>query len=71
MRRSALLVALGLVGCGAADRTADEFAADPDAAEAVVAACDAGRADVECDAARRGLAEARRDARMWAYEQAF
>ena len=71
MRRSALLVALGLVGCGAPDRTAEEFAADPEAAEAIVAACDAGRADGECEAARRGLAEARREARMRAYERAF
>lgn len=71
MRRSALLVALGLVGCGTPERTADDFAADPDAAEAVVAACDAGRTRAECLAARRGLAEARRDARMRAYEQAF
>ncbi|UQV18941.1 EexN family lipoprotein [Brevundimonas albigilva] len=71
MRRSALLVALGLVGCGTPERTAEDFAADPDAAEAVVAACDAGRTQTECDAARRGLAEARRDARMRAYVQAF
>ena len=71
MRRSALLVALGLVGCGASDRTADDFAADPAAAAAVVAACDAGRETDDCAAARRGLAEARREARMRAYERAF
>lgn len=72
MKRSALLVALGLVGCGATDRTAEDFAADPDAAEAIVAACDAGReVDGECEAARRGLADARREARMRAYERAF
>lgn len=71
MKRSALLVALGLVGCGAPERTVEDFAADPDAAEAIVAACDTGRTQTECDAARRGLAEARRDARMRAYEQAF
>ncbi|OYW39132.1 MAG: hypothetical protein B7Z42_06630 [Brevundimonas sp. 12-68-7] len=74
MKRSALLVALGLVGCGATDRTAEDFAADPEAAEAaeaVVAACDAGRINHECEAARRGLADARREARMRAYERAF
>jgi hypothetical protein len=69
--RIALLAAFALAGCGAPDRTAGEFAADPDAAARVVAACDAGRTQTECDAARRGLAEARRDARMRAYEQAF
>ena len=71
MKRSALLVALGLVGCGPTDRTAEDFAADPEAAEAIVAACDAGREADECAAARRGLAEARREARMRAYERAF
>ena len=71
MKRSALFVALSLVGCGATDRTAEDFAADPDAAEAVVAACDAGRAERECEAARQGLAEARRQARMRVYERAF
>ena len=71
MKRSALLVALGLVGCGPTDRTAEDFAADPEAAEAIVAACDPGREAEECPAARRGLAEARRQARMRAYERAF
>ena len=71
MKRSALLVALGLVGCGATDRTAEDFAADPDAAEAIVAACDARRTNAGCEAARRGLADARREARMRAYERAF
>ena len=36
-----------------------------------VAACDAGRAERECEAARQGLAEARRQARMRVYERAF
>lgn len=71
MKRSALLVALGLFGCGASDRTAEDFAADPEAAEAVVAACDAGRETDDCEAARRGLADARREARMRAYERSF
>ncbi|GAA0634806.1 hypothetical protein [Brevundimonas lenta] len=71
MKRSALVVALGLVDCGATDRTAADFAADPEAAEAIVAACDAGRETDECEAARRGLADARREARMRAYERVF
>ena len=72
MKRMTLLAVLGLIGCGAPERTAADFAADPDAAEAIVAACYAGReVDGECEAARRGLADARREARMRAYERAF
>lgn len=71
MKRIVLLAAVCLASCDPPARSADAFAADPDAAAKVVAACDAGRADVECDAARQGLAEARRDARMRAYERAF
>ena len=37
----------------------------------LVAACDDGRAERECEAARQGLAEARRQARMRVYERAF
>lgn len=62
---------LGLFGCDAPARTAADFAADPDGAARMVADCDAGRVDRECEAARRGLAEARREARMRAYERAF
>ncbi|MBA4807703.1 hypothetical protein [Brevundimonas sp.] len=71
MKRIAALVMLGLVGCEAPARTAEDFAADPQGAARVVADCDAGRAEGECEAARRGLAEARREARMRAYERAF
>lgn len=71
MRRLALLAAAGLFGCDAPERTAEVFAADPEGAARVVAACDAGHARDECGAARRGLAEARREARMRAYERAF
>lgn len=71
MKRIAALVTLGLVGCGAPARTADDFAADPQAAARVVADCDAGRVGRECEAARRGLAEAHREAWMRAYERAY
>jgi len=71
VRRLAVLAAAGLFGCGAPARTAEDFAADPERAAEVAAACDAGRTQHECGAARRGLAEARRDARMRAYERAF
>jgi hypothetical protein len=71
VRRLAVLAAAGLFGCGASERTAEDFAADPERAAEVVAACDAGRTQDECDDARRGLGEARRDARMRAYERAF
>ncbi len=71
MKRIAVLMILGLAGCGAPARTAEDFAADPQGAAQVVVDCDAGRADGDCEAARRGLAEARREARMRAYERAF
>lgn len=70
-RKLAWLAALVAAGCTAPARSVDDFAADPEAARRVVAACDAGRTHTECEAARRGLAEARRRARMAAYEQAF
>ena len=60
-----------LAGCGAPDRSVEAFAADPEAAARVVAACDAGRVRRDCAAARRGLAEAGRRRRMAAYERAF
>jgi len=69
--RIALLAVLGLIGCSAPERTAADFAADPQGAAKLVADCDAGRIGDDCEAARRGLAEARREARMRAYERAF
>lgn len=71
MKPTALLMILSLAGCGAPVRTAGDFAADPEEAARVVADCDAGHEEGECEAARRGLAEARREARMRAYERAF
>jgi hypothetical protein len=43
------------------------FAADREAAKAVIAACDAGRTRRDCETARRGLAEARRRDRLAVY----
>jgi hypothetical protein len=71
MRAALLLAVAALAGCGAPDRAAGEFTASPEAARAVVAACDAGRRRSDCEAARAGLAEARRRERMAAYEKSF
>ena len=65
------LAVLGLAGCERPERSVDHFVSDPEAAARVVADCDAGRETDDCAAARRGLAEARRQARMRAYERAF
>ena len=67
----ALLAAATLGGCDAPALTAETFAAEPDRARAVVADCDAGRRRTDCDAARAGLAEARRRARMAVYRSNF
>jgi len=69
--RALLLAVLLLGACSPAPRTADAFAADPVAARATVAACDAGERRGDCAAARAGLAEARRRERMAAYRRAF
>lgn len=68
-----LLLGLAILvsGCDALPRTAADFAAAPATAREVVAACDGGRPRPDCDAARAGLAEARRRERMAAYETAF
>lgn len=71
MRRAAVIVLAVLCGCTAPERGVEAFAADPSTAEAIVNDCDAGRTRRECDAARRGLAEARRQERMDAYRRAF
>lgn len=69
--RPALILALTLAACQPSPRTAAEFAGDRAAAETVVAACDAGQSRPDCDAARRGLAEAQRRERMAAWRSAF
>lgn len=62
---------LTVAACGAPERTPADYAARPDEARAAVAACEAGRRRSDCDAARAGLAEAERRARMARYETAF
>lgn len=71
MRRLPIIACAAISACTAPERDVETFAAAPATAAAVVADCDAGRTRRECDAARRGLAEARRRARMDAYERAF
>lgn len=70
--RAALSILAGLVlGACAQDETVETFAANRKAAEAAVAACDAGRPMRGCDAARDGLAEAKRRNREILYRQAI
>ncbi len=65
-----LLAALALAACSDSGDSVDSFAADRKAAEAAVAECDAGRRTRGCDAAREGLAEARRRDREALFRQA-
>ncbi|WP_303699548.1 EexN family lipoprotein [Brevundimonas naejangsanensis] len=65
-----LLAALALVGCSDDGGSVETFATDRSAAEAAVADCDAGRRTPGCDAAREGLAEAKRRDREALYRQA-
>lgn len=69
MTRLALLSGLWLAACAPEPRDAAAFADDPATAERVLADCAAGRSGSECEAAREGLAEARRRARMAAYAE--
>lgn len=69
--RAVLLAGLVLGACSPPPRTAEAFAADPAAARAVVAACDAGARRGDCATARAGLAEAGRRERMAAYRRAL
>lgn len=72
MKRLLLLLPLAaLAACGPSGRAPGDFAREPEAAEAIVAECDAGRRRRDCEAARRRLAQARREARMAKYEAAF
>lgn len=71
MRALACAAVLMLASCDRPGRDAASYAADPAAARGTVAACEAGRQEPDCQAAREGLAEARRRERMVAYEQAF
>lgn len=67
MKRLVGLAGLLVAACSSPERTAAEFAADPEAAVRTVAECDAGARDPDCSAAREGLAEARRRERMDVY----
>lgn len=69
IRRTALLAFAVLAACSQPPRDAETFARAPEAAARVVADCESGRTDRECDAARQGLAEDRRQKRMAAYAQ--
>lgn len=69
IRRTAVLAFAVLAACSQPPRDAESFARAPQDAARVVADCEAGRTDRDCDAAREGLAEARRRARMAAYAQ--
>ncbi|MFN3668436.1 MAG: hypothetical protein ACK4VY_03955 [Brevundimonas sp.] len=71
IRRRVIAAAVLLAGCGAPGPGVEDFAADPQSAERAVADCDAGRARRDCEAAWRGLAEARRRQRMAAYARAL
>jgi hypothetical protein len=64
------LAVLAVAACSDDGGSVDSFAADRKAAEAAVAECDAGRRTRSCDAAREGLAEARRRDREDLYRQA-
>ncbi|MFN4287396.1 MAG: hypothetical protein ACK4E3_02720 [Brevundimonas sp.] len=61
---------MAVAACSDDGGSVDSFAADRKAAEAAVAECDAGRRTRSCDAAREGLAEARRRDREDLYRQA-
>ncbi len=69
MRPFALAVLVGLIGCGAPGRTVEDFIDDPEAAARIVDECRDGRVKRECEAAERGLIEARRRARIQLYER--
>lgn len=64
-----IMVALALVGCSDGGVSVESFGADRKAAETAVAECDAGSRTRSCDAAREGLAEARRRDREVLYRQ--
>ena len=66
-----ILTALILGACAEGGDTVETFAADRKAAEEAVAECDAGRRTRGCDAARQGLAEAKRRDRESLYRQAL
>jgi len=66
-----LLAALVLGACAEDGGTVESFPSDRKAAESAVAECDAGRRSRGCDAAREGLAEAKRRDREALYRRAL
>ncbi len=65
-----LLAALVLGACAEDGGTVESFASNRKAAESAVAECDAGHRSRGCDAAREGLAEAKRRDRKALYRRA-
>ena len=68
MTRRVVLLAFA-TACSPPPQDAETYARTPQSAAQVVADCDAGQRTRDCIAARRGLAEARRQKRMAAYAQ--
>jgi hypothetical protein len=67
----ALLLALILAGCTRPTRTADWFAAHPDATNQVLSRCQAHRqADAECDAAQVAVRR-KQDDRLKLFRKGF
>lgn len=65
-----LLAALAIAACSDGGGSVESFAADRPAGDAAMAACDAGQRTRGCDAAREGLAEAKRRDREALYRKA-
>lgn len=65
-----ILAALALGACPEDGDTVESFASDRKAAESAIAERDAGRRSRGCDAAREGLAEAKRRDREALYRRA-
>lgn len=70
MRAVLPILAAVLGACAEGGGTVDSFASDRKAAESAGAECDAGRRSRDCDAAREGLAEAKRRDREALYRRA-
>lgn len=68
MTRLVILIAFA-TACSPPLQDAGTYARTPQSAARVVADCDAGRRTRDCVAARKGLAEARRQKRMAAYSR--
>jgi hypothetical protein len=69
VRRVICLVLGGLASCSPAPRDANWFAANPDAATAILATCAAGAGGHECENARSGLNRSKAQARLQRYRR--